>query len=448
MVENRQRMDLLDLQLESSPLLGHRLASGQTLGEALDELDRARPDLFSDLLSHQDEWPLGWLSLPEGGDWVADCQAAAQALSAECEELIVCGIGGSALGTQAVYAALDWPLSSFNPLWVLDNVDPSHLAWLVESADLERAALNVISKSGGTLETMAGFVYLLGLLEQHVADEDAVGRRIVATTDARRGLLREWAGARGWRTLAVPDDVGGRFSVLSPVGLLPLAFAGVEVEELLRGAREQQELSLGLRQRDNPAWQLAAIHYLLHTRGAVSETVQYVYGDPLGQLGDWFRQLWAESLGKAQQLDGSPAGQALAPLIARGATDQHSLNQLFMEGPANKLYGFISCREWTVDPQIVLPEDQADGKLGYLRHRGFGELLEASRRGTRDALVEVGRPVYEINFPRLDEASVGAYLQLWMLAAAFSGLLYGVNAFNQPGVERSKVIAKEHLAGK
>lgn len=441
-------MDLLHLQLDGEQLLAQRLADGRTLGAALDQLDAERSDLFAELLTHQDEWPLGWLSLPEGGGAVADCLTAAEELSRQCEELIVCGIGGSALGAQAVYTALDWPVASLRPVWVLDNVDPSHLAWLLESADLERAALNVISKSGGTLETMAGFCFLLDLLEQRLPEPEQVDRRVIATTDARRGLLHNWARERGWRALPVPDDVGGRFSVLSPVGLLPLAFAGVDVGELLRGASELQELALGMRQRDNPAWQLAAIHYLLHSGGGVTETVQYVYGDPLGQLGDWFRQLWAESLGKAQKLDGTAAGQALTPLIARGATDQHSLNQLFMEGPANKLYGFISCEQWTVDPQIIVPEDQADGGLGYLSGRGFGELLDASRRGTRDALIEAGRPVYEINFPRLAAANIGAYLQLWMLATAYAGLLYGVNAFNQPGVERSKVIAKEYLAGK
>jgi len=440
-------MDLLSIQLAGDELLAQRLGDGRTLGAALDQLDSERSDLFAELLAHQDEWPLGWLQLPEGGAWVADCLAAAGELGQQCAELIVCGIGGSALGAQAVYAALDWPVASLKPLWVLDNVDPSHLAWLLESADLEQAALNVISKSGGTLETMAGFCFLLDLLEQRLAEPQQVDRRIIATTDARRGLLHKWARERGWRILPVPDDVGGRFSVLSPVGLLPLAFAGVDVGELLRGARELQELALSLRQRDNPAWQLAAIHYLLHVQGGITETVHYVYGDPLGQLGDWFRQLWAESLGKAQKLDGAPAGAALTPLIARGATDQHSLNQLFMEGPANKLYGFISCEEWPVDPQIVLPEDQEDGGLGYLSQRGFGELLAASRRGTRDALIEAGRPVYEINLPRLAAANVGAYLQLWMLATAYAGLLYVVNAFNQPGVERSKIIAKKYLAG-
>jgi len=437
-------MDLLKLKLDSPELLSFKLDNG-TLGEALAELDRERSDIHAELLSHQDLWPLGWLDLPQGGDWVKDCADAAAGMAEECEELIVCGIGGSALGTQAVYAALDWPLQSLRALYVLDNVDPSSAGWLAEMADLPNAALNVISKSGGTLETMAGFLYMLGLYEMLNIEPAQMAKRIVATTDASKGPLRELAEGRGWRTLAVPGDVGGRFSVLSPVGLLPLAFAGVDIDGLLAGALEMQEWLLTRQQRENPAWQLAALSYLLHTRGGVRETVLYTYGDPLTLLGDWFRQLWAESLAKGNQLDGSPSLGCLTPVSARGATDQHSQNQLYMEGQNDKLYGFVTCEDWAVDPQIMLPEGLPSKLLSHINHHSFGEILAACCAGTCDALVEAGRPVYEITIPSLSAASVVAYLQLWMLATAYAGLLYNVNAFNQPGVERSKAITREYL---
>jgi glucose-6-phosphate isomerase len=437
-------MELLKFNLNSPSLLNFKLANG-TLDSSMAGLDRERPDMHTELLAHREKWPLGWLDLPTGGDWVAGCAATAAALADQCEELIVCGIGGSALGTQAVYTALDWPLQSLRALYVMDNVDPSSAAWLAEMADLPNAALNVISKSGGTLETMAGFFYMLSLYEMLNIEPVQMARRIVATTDATKGPLRELAEARGWHTLAVPSDVGGRFSVLSPVGLLPLAFTGVDIDGLLAGALEMQEWLLTLPQRENPAWQLAAVSFLLHTQGGVRESVLYTYGDPLTLLGDWFRQLWAESLAKQHQLDGSPGQGCLTPVTARGATDQHSQNQLYMEGPNDKLYGFVTCEEWAVDPQIMLPEGLSSKPLTYINHHSFGEILAACYAGTRDALVEAGRPVYEITFPRLSAASVGAYLQLWMLATAYAGLLYNVNAFDQPGVERSKAIAREYL---
>lgn len=437
-------MELLKFNLNSPELLNFKLESGM-LDNALASLDREHSGLQAELLAHRDKWPLGWLDLPAGGGWVKDCTDTAAGLADECEELIVCGIGGSALGTQAVYAALDWPLQSLRALYVMDNVDPSSAAWLAEMADPPNAALNVISKSGGTLETMAGFFYMLGLYEMLNIEPAQQAKRIVATTDADKGPLRELAEARGWHTLAVPGDVGGRFSVLSPVGLLPLAFAGVDIDGLLAGALEMQEWLLTLPQRENPAWQLAAISYLLHTRGGIRESTHYIYGDPLALLGDWFRQLWAESLAKRSQLDGSPGRGCLTPVTARGATDQHSQNQLFMEGPNDKLYGFVTCEEWAVDPQIMLPEGLSSKPQQYLNHHSFGEILAACYAGTRDALIEAGRPVYEITFPRLNAASVGAYLQLWMLATAYAGLLYNVNAFDQPGVERSKAIAREYL---
>jgi len=438
-------VELLEIKLDHPSLLKRELAGGQPLAEALDQLDGERSDLLTELLDHQDDWPLGWLSLPEHDAYAGQCKELAGRLAARCEELIVCGIGGSALGTQAVYHALDWPVTPLKPLWVQDNIDPSQLAWLRESADFSQAALNVISKSGGTLETMAGFFHLLEILEGEDLDDEELIARIVATTDPDGGLLRQLASDRGWPTLPVPADVGGRFSVLSPVGLFPLAFAGIDVDELLRGAAELQSLAYNLPQRENPAWQLAAVHYLLNTRGGIGETLHYIYGDPLAQLGDWFRQLWAESLAKATRLNGSPGGQCATPLVARGTTDQHSQNQLYMEGTDSRLYGFITATSWDADAGVILPEDEALKPLAYLDGRRFGELLSACCRGTRDALTKAGRPVYEITLPSLNPASIGAYLQLWMLATAYAGLMYGVNAFNQPGVEQSKQITRQYL---
>ncbi len=444
-------MTTLKLNLQSKELLGRQLGDGQGLGAALDALDGAQPKLHEDLLSQRGKWPLGWLDLPWGGSWVDDCNEQALRLIDEgCEALIVCGIGGSALGTQAVYSALEQPGRPLRPLLVVDNVDPGQMARLLEWADLKSCALNVISKSGETLETMAAFFHLRQAMAAAGMDEAQINTRIIATTDPLQGLLRKLASEQGWATLPVPGDVGGRFSVFTSVGLLPLAYAGVDIEALLSGAREFQQEALKMPQRENPAWQLAALHYLLHLRGGIGVTAQYIYGDGLVLLGDWLRQLWAESLAKATTVDGSASGVGQTPLVARGTTDQHSQNQLYMEGPDDKLYGFVTAQRWAHDPPVELPPADGDGlmlpaKLEYIRGHSFGSLLKACYEGTRDALVEAGRPVYETTFPQVDAESLGAWMQLWMLATAYAGMMYRVNPFDQPGVERSKVITRERL---
>ena len=438
-------MNLLTVEFTKTRLMEYRLGDGRLLGEALTELAEQTLAPMVQLNRQRSNWPLGWLDLPSNAGLVQRCLETAQALREECSELVVCGIGGSALGAQAVYAALDWPIEYLLPVEYLDNVDPSQIARLIESVNLAECGVNVISKSGETLETMAGFFYLYSQMLRASSDPATVAQRIVATTDSDKGILRPMAQQQGWRTLPVPGDVGGRFSVFSAVGLLPLAFAGIDIELLVNGAREMQSELNELPAAHNPAWQVAAVHFLLHTQGGVDQCVQYIYGDPLHELGNFFRQLWAESLAKAKRLDGSPGGICLTPLVARGSTDQHSQNQLYMEGPADKLYCFISAEEWEVDPQIILPDFADTPDLRYLADLGFGKMLQACLSGTRDALVEASRPVFEMRLPRIGTAEIGAYLQFWMLATAFAGLLYQVNPFDQPGVERSKVLTRQIL---
>ena len=440
-------MNHLKIDLDSTGLTQRQLSGGQTIGEATAALAAQHPQAHADLVARHDTAPLGWLDLPFGGPWLQECLDIAADLRANYAELIVCGIGGSALGTQAVFGALDWPVTELNNVYVLDNIDPSQLASLAENSELRESAINVISKSGGTLETMSGFFYLLDVLKEHGLDDDEINQRIVATTDPSTGILRPLAVARGWKTLPVPPNVGGRYSVLSPVGILPLAFAGVDIHGLLEGAADCQAWLAGLPTAENPAWQLAAAHYLLETQGGVNQTLQYMYGDPLVLLGDWFRQLWAESLGKAKHVDGSVAHVCMTPLVARGSTDQHSQNQLYMEGPDNKLFGIIGCDKWVSDPVLTVPADSVLDTERYYSGKSFGQLLSASRDGTRDALIEHGRPVYEIKLDGISPQSVGAYLQFWMLATAYAGDLYQVNAFDQPGVEGSKLLTKARLRG-
>jgi glucose-6-phosphate isomerase len=421
-------------------LLAKKLHDRESVGEAISRLATEHADIHAQLLSHS-EWPLGWIDIPGSKPHLKTCMDLAERTAAKFPAMMVCGIGGSALGTQAVLRALDYREEDADILFA-DNLDPLFFPPLGDTeVALRDYAFNVISKSGTTLETMAAFAHFRSLL--HAADGPLSGQ-IIATTDQHKGVLRELATAKSWPTLPVPDDVGGRFSVFTPVGLFPLAFAGIDVEALLEGAREWQEAALAGPLLDNEAFQLAALHYTMHTWGNATMTVQYTYGDPLLLLGDWFRQLWAESLAKSTRLDGTPSMVCMTPVTARGTTDQHSQNQLYMEGPDDKLYGFITAKQWPEDPQVAAMHD-LPAELRELGSFTFGQLLEACRQGTRDALLEAGRPVYELTLADIGERSIGAYLQLWMLATAYAGLLYDVNPFDQPGVERSKVLAKQRL---
>lgn len=438
-------MPVVEAILNHPTLLNYKLHDGQTLEAAMQDLARGHGTAHADLLKHRATMPIGWLDLPLGGAGLERSQALGKQLAQDFEALIVCGIGGSALGTQAVYQALDQPGWRLRKIFVLDNVDPTQVSLLLDAVDLTKCAINVISKSGETLETMAGFFYLLEQCELAGLTASQIAARVIATTDEHKGLLRPYASERGWLTLPVPPDVGGRFSVFSPVGLLPLAFAGVDIARLLAGARQLQEECTSQPVSSNSAWRLAAIHYLLHTRAAKNIAVQYSYGDPLLLLGDWWRQLWAESLAKATRLDGSPSGIGQTPVVARGATDQHSQNQLYFDGPADKVYGILTSRTWATDEIIKLPCTASLDRLSYLNSHTFSEILEASRKGVRDALRAAGRPVYELILPTVSETEIGAYMQLWMLATAYAGQLYGVNPFDQPGVEQNKAITKQRL---
>lgn len=436
---------MLELKTEHPSLLARPLADGTTLEAAMLELAQRHPDPHGEILARRAQWPIGWLDLPAGGAWVEQSLAQAKRLAGTCDSLIVCGIGGSALGTQAVYRALDLPGWRLRKVYVMDNVDPTAISLMLEEIDLRRCAINVISKSGETLETMAGFFYLLEQYARAGLTTHQIAERVLATSDSRKGILRPYAESCGWATLPVPVDVGGRFSVFSAVGLLPLAFAGVDIGRLLEGAALMQQRCIQAAAPDNAAWRLALIHYLLHTREAKNIAVQYIYGDPLQLLGDWWRQLLAESLAKRDRLDGGISRIGQTPVVARGATDQHSQNQLYFDGPDDKLYAMLTAKTWASDESIHLPSTASLDELAYLNGHTFGEILEASRKGVRDALREAGRPVYEIILRSVSEIEIGAYMQLWMLATAYGGLLYGVNPFDQPGVEKNKRITKQRL---
>lgn len=383
---------------------------------------------------------LGWLKLPEDRELVASVKEIAASLPAGLSDLVVLGIGGSSLGALAVTSALQHPYRLLQKdgtglrVHFVDNVDSDQVRGLLDVLDPASTVVNVISKSGTTAETMAAYMLFRSWLQARLGEGYA--GHVVATTDPESGILRPLAEQRGYRLLSVPPSVGGRFSVLSAVGLLPIALAGIDVDELLAGAADAN----GLVQQpyaENPVLQAALIQYLSYRRGRTI-SVLMPYSSRLRYLTDWFVQLWAESLGKAVDRHGSRVNEGSTPLGAIGATDQHSQVQLFNEGPDNKLVAFVRVEE--PDARLVIPAPEpAIAELDYLAGRRFDQLLGAEQAATAHALLKHGKPNYTLSIPGLDARNLGLLLQFLMWQTAVMGELTGINTYDQPGVELGKV---------
>jgi glucose-6-phosphate isomerase len=406
------------------------------LGEAAD-LHRERIAALN--LAH-DGGGLGFLDLPDDKATMTACLEFAEAHHGRFENLVVLGIGGSALGTLALHSALSPPLHNIvnrsvsRPrLFVIDNVDPVMVGGVLRLLNPATTLFNVISKSGSTAETMSQFLLFLEALKSALGDRWR--EHVVVTTDASKGFLRPFADENDLVSFTIPENVGGRFSVLSPVGMLPGAMMGWDLRALMAGARAGRTVGLSDDFEHNPAALIAATHHLLDTRSDCNVQVLFPYAHRLRLLADWNIQLVAESLGK---LDADGNGVGPTPHRALGATDQHSQVQLFAQGPVDKVFTFLRTERHTDDVAIPKPPDGLDD-LSYLGGKTFGQLLDAECRATYLALVEAGRPCAMVTMTEVDAATVGEWLMWQMIATAYGGLLYGVDAFDQPGVEAGKV---------
>lgn len=398
----------------------------------------AHPAQLQQLQAKRASGELGFFDLPDDRETVAAVTAWAQSVKGRYDNVVVLGIGGSALGTSAIHAALSPSFNEVQPdggrprLFVVDNVDPALVSGVLRVCDPERTLFNVISKSGSTAETMSQFLLFLDRLKSTVGHRWT--EHVVVTTDAEHGFLRPFATTHGLTTFTVPANVGGRFSVLTPVGLVPGALLGWDLTALMDGAEAGRERCLNADFSANPAALIAATQHLLDTRCGMSVQVLFPYSHRLRLLGDWLVQLAAESLGK---IDSTGKGVGPLPHAAIGATDQHSQVQLFVEGPADKVFTFLRVAEHD-EVTIPAPPEGLEG-LAYLGGQGFGTLLDAECRATRLALTAAGRPNGEITFPKVDAYHVGEWVMWMQIAIAFGGELYGVNAFDQPGVEGGKI---------
>ncbi len=388
------------------------------------------------------QW-LQWLNLGYSEETLWYVKEYASMVQGRFDNILVLGIGGSALGGLAVTEALlkpYWNLLSpeqrngLPRIFFLDNIDPDTMTGLLDILDLSKTLVNVITKSGSTAETMSQFMIVKDRLEKELGDNYRYN--VVATTDKKTGILRQIAEQEGYKTFVVPDDVGGRFSVFSSVGLLPFALVGIDIDEITNGIKD---MDLALKNTDineNIAAQNALIHYLMDTQKGKNMSVMMPYSSRLKYVSDWFAQLWAESLGKNKDKEGNDVCVGPTPIKALGATDQHSQIQLYNEGPNNKVINFIRVKEF--DNNLEIPPIFEYTGIGYLGGKTINQLLNAEADSTKVVLSDFQRPNVTITLEKVDGYNVAQLLYMLEVQTAIAGELYNIDAFNQPGVEQAK----------
>lgn len=410
--------------------------------DALAALHQPTRELHARIKQRREQGELPFFDLPGDSGTLDSILELSEQLRHRFDTLVVLGIGGSALGTSALFRALR-PLGHnlLDPgarcglprLFVLDNVDPDGFSAHLDLCDPARTCFLVISKSGSTVETNAQFMVARHWLEQAVGA--GFREHFVLITDPENGGLRAMADGYGYRSCAIPSKVGGRFTALTPVSLLPLACVGVDIRALLQGAADFAPRVCHAELETNPAYLNAALNYLAYGQG-LRTCVMMPYSDRLRDLADWFRQLWAESLGKKYDLQGNLRHIGPTPVNALGTTDQHSQVQLYLEGPADKLVTFITVEQF--DRDLTIPAHPDSSGLDYLAGHSMGELIRMEQLATAAALSKNQRPHCTLSIPRVSAETLGALIYLFEVQTLFAGALFDINPLDQPAVEEGK----------
>lgn len=381
---------------------------------------------------------IGWVTLPSSitKEQLDDIQNTANLLREKCEVVIVAGIGGSYLGARAVNDALASAFDAYqatdrkNPYVVYagNNIGEDYLAELMEFINDKQFGIINISKSGTTTETALAFRLLKTVLEQKVGKEEA-RNRIVAITDQAKGALRSLATKEGYKTFVIPDNVGGRFSVLTPVGLLPIAVAGGDIYALVKGAQDMEKATAAkIAYAQNPACQYAAIRNALYQSGKKIE-ILVNFNPKLHYFSEWWKQLYGESEGKNNK--------GIFPAAVDFTTDLHSMGQWIQEGERTIFETVISIEKANKQVLVPMDEENLDG-LNFLAGKRVDEVNKMAELGTQLAHIDGGVPNIHISFEKIDEYNIGQFIYFFERACGISGYVLGVNPFNQPGVEAYK----------
>ncbi len=356
-------------------------------------------------------------------------------IESKFDTMVVLGIGGSALGNKAVYSALKTELELKKKLLVCDNVDPTMLFDILSQIEWDKTIFNLISKSGTTSETMAAYMIIGDILRKKFPAD--FKQRMIITTDANKGFLRDIINKESYPSFVVPDNVGGRFSVLTDVGLVSSAFVGLNIKALLSGV---EAMKLHCESEDiwnNPAYLNGLLHWQ-YMRQSKNISVMMPYANPLYDCADWYRQLWAESLGKRYNRQNKEVFVGQTPVKALGTTDQHSQVQLYTEGPNDKVFTFLTVEKFKHD--YIIPDLHPDREeVNFLANKPISRLLNTERLATEIALTRAGRPNANIIFPELNEYTLGQFIMMYQIQTVFTGKLLNINPLDQPGVEAGKI---------
>lgn len=442
-IKNKENMRVtVDYNYMMEKYLGEKGIKDAELKDAADKAEKAfgyvkanrgRDDLF-----------MGWTELPYNqNEIVTDILKTAAEVRKKFRYFVVLGIGGSALGPIMAFNALkhlhynELPDEKRNgpKFYVEDNVDPVRMAALLDVIEPEKTCFNVISKSGATSETMAQYLIIADILSKKGVN---LPDNIIFTTDASRGNLIKIDNGfgGGFKKYVLPDGVGGRFSEMCPVGLLPAAVLGIDIRAMLAGAAYMDKICSSAKLENNPALACAVLQYITMKQGK-NINVLMPYSDNLKLMADWYCQLWAESLGKAVDYDGNTVNAGTTPVKSLGVTDQHSQVQLYIEGPYDKVITFISVEKYACEMPIAHGcEDVPD--VGFLGGHTMQELIQAENKATAYALMRAGRMNYTINMPEVNEFTLGQLMYMLELQTAYTGALLNIDTYNQPGVENGK----------
>jgi len=434
----------LSLHLDYTATLAEAVGEQNGIRQSeLESLRRTFEDTRSDLIRRHSSGELPFWDLPFDRETISAVDSFATRARERFDSFALLGIGGSALGPMALHGALNHPQHNLLTgerrngcrFFCPDNVDPDLIGAVLDVVDPADTLFNVVTKSGGTAETVAQFLIIVDHLRSRLGRNWR--EHLVVTTDPERGFLREFARRKQLQTFSIHPDVGGRFTVLTPVGLLPAAMTGIDIQALCAGAAALREVSFNQQFDENPAALFAGLLYLAQTAKGRPIQIMFAYSNRLYPLADWFRQLWAESLGKRFSIDGSELFTGPTPVKAVGATDQHSQVQLYVEGPQDKVVVFLGARQF--GRQLPIPRLGMEApETGYLEGADLGELLNAERRATAYALTRAGRLNMTIELDAIDPPHVGALIYLLEAATLYAGGFYRVNPLDQPGVEAGK----------
>ena len=432
------------IRFDFNPMMAEYVGEHGIARAEMEALSGAMRDAHAMVEAGRGKGMQGWMTLPYDQDEVLSAiEKTAARVREEFDAFVVLGIGGSALGPAAVHQALRHLHYNELPkekrggprLYIEDNIDPERMAALLDVIDLDKTCFNVITKSGGTAETMSQYLIVLDQLKKAVGDD--YRRHIIVTTSKEKGFLTKIARQEGYETFYIPDGVGGRFSELCPVGLVAAAVTGVDIRGLVAGAKAMDERCASDDAWKNPALFEAGLMYAAMGKG-MNMSVMMPYADSLKLISDWYAQLWAESLGKNLTLDGKPCHVGQTPIKAVGVTDQHSQLQLYTEGPFDKVITFLKVEAFRAETPIPHGCDDVP-TIAFLGGKSHNQLIEAERQGTEYAIYRSGHVSQTITLPSVNAETIGQLLYFLELVTAYTGALLNIDAFNQPGVEESKV---------